>query len=303
MVTPLSREAANALHVLPFYKHSFKYTKWHIVRMGLAGLFSIPRLCLVPVAILPPYILSFLSNTHKIWHNCFLKTTKWSARLILMICGIYHIKVNDKHLDQFNPSIYISNHTSPLDYLVMLYCAPQVPAFVCQHYIQQIPIVGRIASSLQTLFTINNDSSVDIFKINPSKPLAVFPEGTTTNGLYVISFKAGAFTMSQSVLPMTIEYSCGCSNESLDSFALFYALFTRFYHHCEVTVHPSYVPSEKEARDPLLYASNMQSYIADKLGVPTYSTSLGNQIVYKAFRTGRIDYSEAYSRIYDKEHD
>jgi lysophosphatidylcholine acyltransferase/lyso-PAF acetyltransferase len=50
-----------------------------------------------------------------------------------------------------------------------------------------------------------------------ARPLLLFPEGTTTNGRYLLPFKTGAFLAGEPLRPVVIRYGevsglCGCES-------------------------------------------------------------------------------------------
>jgi hypothetical protein len=46
------------------------------------------------------------------------------------------------------------------------------------------------------------------------EPLIIFPEGTTSNGDYMIQFQKGAFVGLKSIYPKVIKYHCPFQNMS-----------------------------------------------------------------------------------------
>lgn len=106
----------------------------------------------------------------------------------------------------------------------------------------------------------------------------IFPEGTTSNGRAVCSFKQGAFTPGLPVQPIAVKYPYRFFDPcwSVDGPGMLSSIlhmFCQFVNHMEVTYLPVYYPSEEEKKDPKLYAQNVRDLIANELGLPTLQHS------------------------------
>jgi len=102
----------------------------------------------------------------------------------------------------------------------------------------------------------------------------IFPEGTTTNGRMLIQFKVGAFSPVKPILPVLLRYRFrhydftwvgGNSNMGM----CILRMMLQFANFCTVVVLDLYTPSEEEINDPILFANNVRTVMASKLGVPT----------------------------------
>jgi lysophosphatidylcholine acyltransferase/lyso-PAF acetyltransferase len=114
---------------------------------------------------------------------------------------------------------YIGNHCSWLD--IMYAIDIFFPGFVARSSVRDTWGVGPLSEMLGSVY-INRvgegsrDSKIGIFKaINDrqqdfmagktTKKFFIFPEGSTTNGDYLISFKKGAFSSLLPVQPVTAK--------------------------------------------------------------------------------------------------
>eukprot|EP00834_Sanchytrium_tribonematis_P000189 NODE_4_length_77007_cov_1.156642.p29 type:complete len:313 gc:universal NODE_4_length_77007_cov_1.156642:68706-67768(-) len=304
-----SRELANSLHVLPFYRPNERLSLLKSCKIFLGSLGIIPKMSLMPFAVLPPYLLSFLPmKFNSFTYRLFAKSCKLSARLLLFIFGFWKIKIEDYRKDKVQSRFVVSNHISIIDYLLMIVSSDDMPAFLCRSDLQKIPFFGRIAKKLQCIFIAKEQNGVSKLLSKcldfPGPNIAVFPEATTTNGYYVISFKTGAFVPGIAVLPMTFEYQYKNFSPAFESINFSYWLFRmlcEFSHSCKVTLYPLYYPNDLEKRDPVIYAENVQMFIADKLSLPMYATSRSNQLIYNQFLQDKITYGKAYELIYNKD--
>jgi lysophosphatidylcholine acyltransferase/lyso-PAF acetyltransferase len=112
---------------------------------------------------------------------------------------------------------YISNHTSWLD--IMYIVTHFFPGFVAKAEVETTPGVGTLATLLGSVYISrvgdgSKDSKKLIFKSiidrqndfmagKTKSKFCIFPEGSTTNGKYLLSFKKGAFMSLNPVQPMT----------------------------------------------------------------------------------------------------
>lgn len=80
----------------------------------------------------------------------------------------------------------------------------------------KLPIIGNLVRVVQPILVTREDSKKKLVTIEEIKKradpsskwpqLLVFPEGTTTNGSCLISFKPGAFIPGRPVQPIIVEY-------------------------------------------------------------------------------------------------
>jgi hypothetical protein len=101
---------------------------------------------------------------------------------------------------------------------------------------------------------------------DPKAPgLLLFPEGTTTNGSYILPFKTGAFLARTPVQPMLLKYPFKRFSPAWDTIGgarHVILLLCQYVNHLEVVRLPVYRPTEKECADPKLYANNVRTLMA-----------------------------------------
>lgn len=146
------------------------------------------------------------------------------------------------------PPIIISNHISwsvslipnlfYQDILVSM-TTEEFPAFLSAIHNKYVPMVGRIAEALGTVFVDRANATsrsnavyfvviimqleaikerVEKFKADPTYPqLWIYPEGTTSNGKHLLRFKRGAFETGDIIQPIFIEYYSPFCSVSFDS--------------------------------------------------------------------------------------
>ena len=124
---------------------------------------------------------------------------------------------------------YICNHTSFND--ILLSMAIYGTGFISKEGVKKMPIFGKIAIGLQSIFVDRGDNNSrkktldevlqkqkDFIEGKPVLPLMIFPEGTTTSGRHLLSFKKGAFLNLLPVKPNFIlpnlnnNFHLGCGS-------------------------------------------------------------------------------------------
>lgn len=96
------------------------------------------------------------------------------------------------------------------------------------------------------------------------RPILLFPEGTTTNGRYLLPFKTGAFIAGVPLQPVVLKYQTkGVSPawESIPAIRHIILMLCNPFHSVICYQLPIYNPSPEEQKDPALYAANIREYM------------------------------------------
>lgn len=114
-------------------------------------------------------------------------------------------------------SLIISNHLGIFDVIANM-CI-HGPGFIAKAAVSNYPFFGGVGRALHCLFVNREDEGsrknildrihekqVNFYEGKNYAPLALFPEGTTTNGRYLLKFKKGAFYSLLPVKPTLIKY-------------------------------------------------------------------------------------------------
>ena len=138
----------------------------------------------------------------------------WCKRLL----SIFEIKVEVQGLDSFlsNQKQYlmVANHISWIDIIVIQSIKPSI--FVAKSDVASWPLFGWVAQMTGTIF-IKREKVSDIKKALKKmkrrlikRSVCIFPEGTSTNGRYLLPFKSNLFQSSidtnKSILPLCLRY-------------------------------------------------------------------------------------------------
>ena len=115
--------------------------------------------------------------------------------------------------------------------------------------------------------------------------LALAPEATTKSKDCLLRFRKGAFVPGKPVTPILFRYPCNhfhCG-WGLPFSTLFHVwrLLSQFVNYCEVKILPPYYPSEEEKSNPILYAQNVRSKMANELSVPIVDQGIREEHILK----------------------
>ncbi|KAG6494438.1 hypothetical protein ZIOFF_049464 [Zingiber officinale] len=170
---------------------------------------------------------------------------------------------------------------------------------------------------LSTLICIVTERIQKAHKDSLCPMMLLFPEGTTTNGDYLLPFKSGAFLAKAPVVPVILKYPYGRFSPAWDSISgtlatqlpllsrnqdclvllnatiLFASsvrhvclLLCQFVNHLEVIHLPVYYPSDQEKEDPKLYAGNVRKLMATEGNLTLSDIGLAEKRIYHAVLNG-----------------
>ena len=137
---------------------------------------------------------------------------RWSQRL-LRIFGIELLVTGANRLPN-SPYLLVSNHISWLDIHVINAFTPI--RFVAKSEVSGWPVFGWMAKQLRTVF-IRRDNArharqvvAQVAEVLKTESICIFPEGTSTQGDQVLSFKSNLFASATvagvPVFPLSIQY-------------------------------------------------------------------------------------------------
>ena len=199
---------------------------------------------------------------------------RWCCRLALLGAGYWSIKHDGDPVAR--APLVVSNHSSVGDVLYLVW--KLAPSFVAKKEAKRIPYIGQAARFLGCIFVDRTDvasraKARERIQARASgkasgPPLVIFPEGTTSNGLSLLTFERGAFAGGNPVSPVAISYPKGQHKpDSLFSMETIFSIL-RPVSRMHVTYLPRYSPSDAEQHDAALYAEHVRVTIARCLDVP-----------------------------------
>lgn len=195
--------------------------------------------------------------------------------------------------------ILIYNHTNSLDGAVLAMLG--FTTHINKASIRKMPIFGLVEISNQGLFVDRGDSSskghvqkaIQDRTLLESGPLGLprewpiiagAPEGTTTNGTALITFKRGLFVPGRPVHACYISYDrriLNASDAHQNMVVAILKMMLCFRTACVVRYLPKYVPTTRELTDPDLYAINMRYYFHVQTGLPLLDMTGADKQYYR----------------------
>jgi 1-acyl-sn-glycerol-3-phosphate acyltransferase len=139
----------------------------------------------------------------------------WSAKLLRLLGLQLHIQ-GEAALDEV-PTLVVANHVSWLDIAALHAVIPQA-RFVSKADVLQWPLIGRLVAGAGTLF-IERERKRDAVRVvhhmaqalSAAQTVAVFPEGTVSDGTGVMPFHANLFQAAVAtqarVCPVVLRFS------------------------------------------------------------------------------------------------
>ena len=145
---------------------------------------------------------------------------RWSRQILEILC----VRLDAQQCDAPAGNLIVSNHVSWLDIFVINALRPS--AFIAKAEIRQWPFIGWLAARNDTVFLRRGsrghakvvNAEID-GKLNSDMDVAIFPEGTTTDGTHLLGFHAAllqpAVETGRPVLPLAVSYHEATGEHSL----------------------------------------------------------------------------------------
>ncbi|KAJ3696361.1 hypothetical protein LUZ61_000066 [Rhynchospora tenuis] len=235
--------------------------------------------------------------------HAVVQAGRFCARAMLFVFGFYWIVVEDRSNNEHveRPGAIVSNHVSYVD--ILYHMSSSFPSFVAKASVAKLPLVGLISKCLGCIYVQRESKTSDSKGVsgaviervqeahqNKNCPMMLlFPEGTTTNGEYLLPFKSGAFLAKAPVVPIILRYPYKRFSPAWDSMSgmrHLFLLLCQFVNHIEVIKLPVYYPSEEEKEDPRLYANNVRKLMATEGNLILSEIGLSEKRVYHAALNG-----------------
>uniref|UniRef100_A0A0E0DQF3 Phospholipid/glycerol acyltransferase domain-containing protein n=1 Tax=Oryza meridionalis TaxID=40149 RepID=A0A0E0DQF3_9ORYZ len=213
------------------------------------------------------------------------------ARAMLFVFGFYWIReydcrfpyAEDEHQEQSKelgrPGAVVSNHVSYVD--ILYHMSSSFPSFVAKRESKTSDFKGVSGAVTERIQRAHQQKN--------SPMMLLFPEGTTTNGDYLLPFKTGAFLAKAPVKPVILRYPYKRFSPAWDSMSgarHVFLLLCQFVNNLEVIHLPVYYPSEQEKEDPKLYANNVRKLMAVEGNLILSDLGLAEKRVYHAALNG-----------------
>lgn len=131
------------------------------------------------------------------------KVIRWAFRVVLWICGIHCNVIGAENVPADTPVLFVSNHRSNLDILLIQTSAGIPVGFVSKTELKKVPLLGFWMSDIGCIFLdrANIKSAVKsitegVAHIQTGCSMVICPEGTRGHGDEMSEFKDGSLKMA-----------------------------------------------------------------------------------------------------------
>ena len=184
----------------------FKYIFWIFYRIWFYILVAIPIIILLPILL--------VSISREQWYPFFFKIARFWAKFILTGMGFIYKIEKEQVLDSKSSYMFVANHTSMTDIMLMLVSVKNPFVFVGKKELAKIPLFGFFYKRTAILVDRSSPASRQAVFLRAQRRLkqglsiCIFPEGGVPNESVVLdTFKDGAFRLAINhkipVVPMT----------------------------------------------------------------------------------------------------
>ena len=173
----------------------FRYIFWVLYRIWFYILVIIPIIVLFPILI--------ISVSREQWYPFFFRIARFWAKFILIGMG-FHWKIKKEQiLEKGKSYMFIANHTSMIDIMLMLVAVKKPFVFVGKKELAKIPLFGFFYRKTCILVDRSSAKSRQAVFLRAQKRLqsglsiCIFPEGgVPEEHLILDEFKDGAFRLA-----------------------------------------------------------------------------------------------------------
>jgi len=159
-------------------------------------------LMIVPIIIMSPLLI--ISLLKEEWYPYFFKMARFWAHFILYGMGFYYKVQAEEQIDSNKSYMFIANHTSMTDVMLMLVVTKNPFVFVGKKELVKIPIFGFFYKRAAIMVDRDSPKSrLQVYeraqrRIHQGLSICIFPEGKVPDDESVIldEFKGGAFNLA-----------------------------------------------------------------------------------------------------------
>ncbi|WP_299433654.1 lysophospholipid acyltransferase family protein [uncultured Aquimarina sp.] len=156
----------------------------------------------IPIIILFPVLLILTSREQ--WYPQFFIVARFWAKVVLFGSGFIPKVKNEDKVDIHKSYMFVANHTSMADIMLMLYSVKNPFVFVGKKELAKIPLFGFFYKRTCILVDRNSQKSrKEVFdraqaRLHDGTSICIFPEGGVPDDESVIldEFKDGAFRLA-----------------------------------------------------------------------------------------------------------
>ncbi|KAK3194931.1 hypothetical protein Dsin_026241 [Dipteronia sinensis] len=246
---------------------------YEIVKIMVCVPIALARLVLFALCLLVGYIATKLALGG--WKDNQNPMPRWRCRIMWITrlsSRFYHwIRRKGKPAPREIAPIVVSNHISYIEPIFYFY--ELSPTIVASESHDSLPFVGTIIRAMQVIYVNRFSQSSRKNAVSEIKRKAscnrfprvlLFPEGTTTNGKFIISFQLGAFIPGYPIQPVVVRYPHIHFDQSWGNISLaklMFRMFTQFHNFMEVEYLPVVFPSNNQKENALQFAEREKASI------------------------------------------
>ncbi|WOL13147.1 lysophospholipid acyltransferase LPEAT2 [Canna indica] len=224
------------------------------------------------------------------WRCRTMWITRFCGRCILFSFGYHWVKRKGRPASREIAPIVVCNHVSYIEPIFFFY--ELFPTMVASESHDALPFVGTIIRAMQVIYVDRFSPQSRKLAVHEIKRKAssndfprvmLFPEGTTTNGRFLISFRHGAFVPSFPVQPVVVRYPHIHFDQSwgnVNLLKLMFRMFTQFHNFMEVEYLPVVFPDESKHQNVVNFAERTSYAMAHALNVLQTSHSFGDMMLF-----------------------
>lgn len=173
----------------------FKYPFWVLYRIWFYVLVALPIIVLFPILL--------ISISREQWYPFFFKLARFWAKFILIGMGFNYKIIKDETPDPKKSYMFIANHTSMTDIMLMLASVKNPFVFVGKKELAKIPLFGFFYK--RTCILVDRSSAKSrqaVFlraqrRLKQGLSICIFPEGGVPEEHVILDdFKDGAFRLA-----------------------------------------------------------------------------------------------------------
>ena len=156
----------------------------------------------IPIIIMLPFLI--VSTLKEKWYSYFFIMARFWAKCILYGSGFYYRVENEQQLESHKSYMFVANHTSMADIMLMLAVVKHPFVFVGKKELSKIPLFGFFYKRTCILVDRGSQRSrMEVFnraerRLKQGLSICIFPEGGVPNDESVLldDFKDGAFRLA-----------------------------------------------------------------------------------------------------------
>ncbi|XP_054714823.1 lysophosphatidylcholine acyltransferase 1-like [Uloborus diversus] len=205
------------------------------------------------------------------------------SRAVFFVGGWYWVPHKGRRATpEEAPILLAMPHSSFFDTAVVT--SLRCPGLVMKDSAEKVPIYGGLLRFTQPLYVKSDDPDSRrkiaeeirrrVWSGKNYQQLLLFPEGGCGNRKALLQFKLGGFSPGVPVQPVFIRYKNKLDTitwawNGPGAFKQVWLTLSQFRIYCELEFLPIYKPSELERKNPRVFATNVQNYVAHCTGIST----------------------------------